>query len=108
MKDVEFCGQSLNVIRNFHTAAKRVAGYQLDRIQHGLDPQSWKPMATIGSGVREIRIQEQGQFRIIYVARFDDAIYVLHAFQKKTQKTRKSDIDTAKREFQALIKRLQR
>jgi len=106
MKDVEFCGQSLNVIRNFGTASKRVAGYQLDRIQHGLDPQNWKPMATIGSGVREIRIQEQGQFRIIYVTKFDDAIYVLHAFQKKTQKTRKSDIDAAKREFQALIKRL--
>jgi phage-related protein len=108
MKPIEFCGRSLEVVRQFPAAVKRESGYQLDRVQHGLDPQDWKPMASIGAGVREIRIQDQGQYRIIYVAKFSDAIYVLHAFQKKTQKTRKTDIDTAKREYEALKRRLQK
>lgn len=106
MKPIEFCGQSLEIVRRFPAAAKRESGYQLDRVQQGLDPQDWKPMASIGAGVREIRIQDEGQYRIIYVAKFDDSIYVLYALHKKTQKTRKADIDLAKRELQALIKRL--
>jgi len=92
----------------YRPAVKRESGYQLDRVQHGLDPQDWKPMTSIGASVREIRIQDQGQYRIIYVAKFSDAIYVLHAFQKKTQKTRKTDIDTAKREYEALKRRLKK
>ena len=106
MKAIEFCGKSLDVIRDFSASVKREAGYQLDRIQQGLDPQDWKAMTAVGSGVKEIRIQEQGQYRIIYVAKFEDAIYVLHAFQKKTQKTRKTDIDSAKRELKAIQERL--
>jgi len=106
MKPIEFCGRSLEVVCQFSAAVKRESGYQLDRVQHGLDPQDWKPMTSIGTGVREIRIQDHGQYRIIYVAKFSDAIYVLHAFQKKTQKTRKTDIDTAKREYEALKRRL--
>lgn len=62
-------------------------------------------MTSVGKGVREIRIQEQGQYRIIYIARLEGAVYVLHAFAKKTRKTRKSDIDMAKREFKALLER---
>lgn len=105
MKGIMFCGHSLDVIRHFPTPVKREAGYQLDRLQRGLDPNDWKPMTSIGKGVREIRIQEQGQYRIIYIARLEDAVYVLHAFAKKTRKTRKSDIDMAKREFKALLER---
>ena len=96
MKEIRFCGRSLDVLRGFPSDAKREAGYQLDRVQRGLEPNDWKPMPSIGSGVREIRIMHQGQYRVIYVARFADAIHVLHAFQKKTQKTRKQDIDAAK------------
>jgi phage-related protein len=96
MKDIRFFGRSLEALRGFPAGAKREAGYQLDRIQHGLDPTDWKPMPSIGSGVREIRVMHEGQFRVIYVAKFKDAVYVLHAFQKKTSKTRKHDIDAAK------------
>ncbi|GMQ77230.1 MAG: type II toxin-antitoxin system RelE/ParE family toxin [Gammaproteobacteria bacterium] len=105
MKDIRFCGRSLDVLRGFPAGAKREAGYQLDRIQRGLEPTDWKPMPSIGSGVREIRIMEREQYRVIYVAKFADAVYVLHAFQKKTQKTRKQDIDAAKQAFKKLLTR---
>lgn len=106
MKEIEFIGRSLEVIRDFSVDAKREAGYQLDRVQRGLDPTDWKPMTTIGQGVREIRIKEDGQWRIIYIAKFEDAVYVLHAFRKKTQKTTKSDIDAAKRALSEVVARL--
>lgn len=106
MKEIEFIGRSLEAIRDFSVDAKREAGYQLDRVQRGLDPTDWKPMTTIGQGVREIRIKEDGQWRIIYIAKFEDAVYVLHAFRKKTQKTTKSDIDAAKRALSEVVARL--
>jgi len=102
MKHIRFRGRSLEVIRSFPAAAKRETGYQLDRVQHELEPTDWKPMPSIGSGVREIRIMHEGQYRVIYVTKFADAIYVLHAFQKKTQKTRKQDIDAAKQALKQL------
>jgi phage-related protein len=72
------------------------AGYQLDRVQRGLDPDDWRPMPAIGAGVREIRVRERaGAFRVIYVATFADVVYVLHAFQKKTRQTAKRDVDLA-------------
>ena len=102
MKDVEFIGNSLDSIRDFSEVAKREAGYQLDRVQRGLDPVDWKPMTSVGQGVREIRIKHEGQYRVICIAKFRDAIYVLHAFQKKTQKTSNQDIETAKRALKTL------
>ncbi len=96
MKEIEFHGRTLNMIRDFPADAKHEAGHQLDRVQRGNDPTDWKPMPSIGKGVREIRIHEQGQYRVIYIAKLEDAIHVLHAFQKKTQKTRKQDIDAAR------------
>jgi phage-related protein len=103
MKDIQFCGRSLEILRGFPAVAKREAGYQLDRTQHGLDPIDWKPMPSIGSGVREIRIKHEGQYRVIYVAKLADTVYVLHAFQKKTRKTRKQDIDAAKQTLKQLL-----
>jgi phage-related protein/predicted XRE-type DNA-binding protein len=95
-KPVEFRGSALEDLRAFPEAARREAGYQLDQIQHGREPDDWKPMNTIGHGVREIRIRDAaGAFRVLYVAKFDDAIYVLHCFQKKTQKTSKADVSLA-------------
>lgn len=96
MKAVVFLGDSLDVIRAFPEQVRRQAGFELRQVQHGLDPSDWKPMRSVGSGVREIRIRDaSGAFRILYIASLADAVYVLHAFQKKTQKTEKRELDVA-------------
>jgi phage-related protein len=103
LKPVVFLGNSLEELRSFPQDARRDAGFQIDRIQRGLDPDSWKPMSGIGPGVRELRIRgDSGAFRVIYVASFAEAIYVLHAFQKKTQRTPARMIDLAKERLGAL------
>jgi hypothetical protein len=108
IKPVEFLGDSLDALREFPDAARQDAGYQLDKVQHGLDPDDWKPMPTIGAGIRELRIREAtGAFRVIYLARLADAIYVLHCFQKKTQRTSLHDIRLAKSRFNELMRREQ-
>jgi phage-related protein len=87
--------------------ARRKAGVQLFQVQQGLDPDDWKPMSAIGSGVREIRVRdESGAYRIMYVAKFADAVYVLHCFQKKTQKTSPADLALATRRYKELVKEL--
>jgi len=96
MKQLEFLGDSLHRLREFPEAARKEAGVQLHKIQLGLEPSDWKPMGTVGAGVREIRIRDgAGAFRVLYVVHIGDAIYVLHAFQKKTQQTAKKDLDLA-------------
>lgn len=84
-------------LRAFSGAVRRKAGYQLYRVQQGQEPSDWRPVKTVGSGVREIRIQEDGQYRVIYVSSTADAVHVLHAFRKKTRATPKQDIEIAKR-----------
>ena len=106
MKAVSFLGDSLAEVRAFPEGARREAGFQIDRLQRGLDPDDWKPMKTIGPGVREIRVRDAGgAFRVIYIATLPDAVYVLHAFQKKAQATAKRDLDTAARRFTELMRR---
>ena len=106
-KPVEFRGSALDDLRAFPQAARREAGYQLDRVQHGREPDDWKPMNTVGRGVREIRIRDAaGAFRVLYVAKLDDAVYVLHCFQKKTQKTSKADLNLAAQRYRDLLKEL--
>ena len=106
-KTVEFRGSSLSDLREFPFAIRREAGYQLDQVQHGGDPDDWKPMPTVGKGVREIRVRdEDGIYRVIYVAKFADVVYVLHCFQKKTQKTSPADIDLAAKRYRDLVKEL--
>ena len=103
MKRIEFHGTSLKDIRAFPEDAKGEAGQQLAIVQYGGDPNDWKPMLNIGKGVREIRIRDKsGQFRVIYVAKFKDAVHVLHAFQKKTQKTSKIDIELARKRYKEI------
>ena len=103
MKRAEFRGTSLEDLRAFPELAKREAGYQIDRVQKGLEPDDFKPMTTVGESVYEIRVKEpSGAFRVIYIAKFEKFIYVLHCFQKQTQRTLKKDIDLAKRRFQEL------
>jgi phage-related protein len=104
-KFVEFCGTALADLRDFPAGARREAGYQLGLVEQGRVPFDWKPMVTIGSGVREIRIREpEGAFRVIYVAKFESAVFVLHCFQKKTQATSQKDIDLATRRYKDLVK----
>lgn len=106
-KPVEFRGSSLDDLRAFPLAARRDAGHQIDQVQSGQEPDNWKPMNTVGHGVKEIRIQDvAGAFRVIYVAKFADAVYVLHCFQKKTEKTSKADVDLAVRRHRDLLKEL--
>jgi phage-related protein len=106
-KPVEFRGSALEDLRAFPEAARREAGYQLDQIQRGREPDDWKPMNAVGRGVREIRIRDAaGAFRVLYVAKFDDAVYVLHCFQKKMQKTSKTDMSLATQRYRDLLKEL--
>jgi phage-related protein len=109
MKPVEFLGGALEDLRAFPIGARREAGHQLDQVQRGLDADDWKPMPTIGQGVREIRISEpRGAFRVIYVARLEAAIYVLHCFQKKTRATSQLDIVKARARYKDLTAELKR
>ena len=102
---IEFRGDSLDVLRQFPETARRRAGYQLDRVQRGQAPDDWKPMNDVGAGTREIRVRdERGIYRIMYVTKFSDTTYVLHCFQKKTQKTSPTDLETAVRRYKELQK----
>jgi len=107
-KPVEFRGSALDDLRTFPLAAKREVGYQLDQAQNGQEPDDWKPMNTVGQGVKEIRIRDAaGVFRVLYVAKFADAIYVLHCFQKKTERTSKADVDLAAKRYRDLLEEIE-
>src|SRR5436305_2998450 len=103
MKPVVFLGDSLSNLRAFSERARRDAAFQLDRVQRGLEPEDWKPMQTVGPGVREIRVRDAtGAFRVIYIARLAEAVYVLHAFAKKSQRTAQRDLTLAQLPLRAL------
>jgi len=102
-KEIEFVDTALGDLRSFPDAARRDAGYQLDKVQQGEEPDDWKSFSTVGPGTREIRIAEDGDaFRVMYVAKFGDRIHVLHCFQKKTRATPKKEIDLAKKRYASL------
>jgi phage-related protein len=103
MKKIVFLRTSREDILAFPEQAKRKAGHELMAVQMGVTPLDWKPMASIGKGVKEIRIHTAGEFRILYVARFKEAVYVLHAFQKKSNKTPGKDIDLARKRLKQLL-----
>ena len=105
MKRLRFLGDSLNCLREFPADARHDAGFQLDKVQRGEQPDDFKPMPAIGKGVEEIRVRDDsGIYRVIYTARRAEAIYVLHAFQKRTQATAKCDIEVARKRFTELTK----
>ncbi len=109
IKPVVFRGTALDDLRAFPSAARREAGHQLDQVQRGLDANDWKPMTTVGQGVKEIRIRgASGAFRVIYVAKFAEAVFVLHCFQKKTEQTSRSDIALATKRYRELLQELNR
>ncbi|BCU07619.1 type II toxin-antitoxin system RelE/ParE family toxin [Allochromatium tepidum] len=100
MKTLKFIGSSLDDLRAMPAAVRRALGVELMTIQYGGDPSDFKPMKTVGAGAYEIRYRgADGAFRVIYVAKFAEAIFVLHAFQKKTRKTAKADIDLAAQRY---------
>ena len=105
MKLRRFLGDSLKSLREFPEDARHDAGYQLDRVQRGEQPDDFKPMPSIGKGVEELRVwDDSGTYRVIYTARLADAVYVLHAFQKKTQTTAKRDVELARKRYTDLIR----
>lgn len=106
MKPVIFLGDSLESLRDFPEGPRRRAGFQLDKLQRGLDPDDYKPMKTIGKGVEELRVRDaRGAYRVIYVARLKDGVYVLHAFKKTTQRTTQADIELAQARLAELNRR---
>jgi phage-related protein len=102
MKPLKFVGSSLDDLRNFPDEARRAAGFELRTVQNGLDPSDWRPMQAIGSGAKEIRIHVLGEWRVIYVAKLHDAVYVLHSFKKTTRKTSRQDIELARQRYKQI------
>jgi len=103
MKELYFLGTSLQDLRDFPESVRRDVGFDLRRVQSGLAPMNWKPMPSVGAGVREIRIRsEEGAFRVFYVVESETAVYVLHAFNKKTQKTPRVDIERGKERYKLI------
>lgn len=103
MKTLHWVGDSRSVIKEFAVEARQLSGYQLDRLQRGEMPHDWKPMPSIGAGVNEIRVHAGNEYGIIYIAKFAEAIYVLHAFQKKGRKTATRDVELATQRYRALL-----
>jgi phage-related protein len=107
-KRLLWLGSSRRDIKGFPRPSRKIAGFQLFRVQHGLEPNDWKPMASIGAGVQEIRIHTETEHRVCYVARFLEGIYVLHAFEKRTKKTSRSDIELARTRYRELLEHRRR
>lgn len=106
-RPLAWVGSALDDLRRFPEAACRVAGHQLDRVQSGLMPDDWKAMTSVGPGVFEIRIRGPVECRVMVVTKLPDAVYVLHAFEKHSQRTRRADLDLARTRV-AAVKRMQR
>lgn len=102
MKSIIWLGSSYNDLLDFPKEARQSAGYSLDKIQRGQEPIDWKPMTSIGQGVKEIRIHCDNEYRVIYLAQKEEGIYVLHSFVKKTQKTNSKDLALAKKRFKQI------
>jgi phage-related protein len=105
MKPLHFVGSSRENLRELPESVRETAGHQLFKVQQGKEPDDWKPMPTVGAGVQEIRVwDESGTYRILYVAKFVEAVYVLHVFEKRSQKTPKGDIRLSKDRYIDLLK----
>jgi phage-related protein len=103
LKRARFMGQTRRTMGLFPRQARKAAGFELAAVQRGDTPRDFKPMAGIGAGVFEIRIHVGTAYRVIYVAKFAEAVYVLHAFEKRTRKTSKHDLDVAKRHYAEMM-----
>ncbi|HEX9166401.1 MAG TPA: type II toxin-antitoxin system RelE/ParE family toxin [Gemmatimonadales bacterium] len=103
-KPLVWLATSLEAVRAFPPEVRQVIGHELRRLQAGLVPHDWKPMPSVGTGVQELRVRVKGAYRVLYVARFEEAIYVLHAFEKRTRRTSNLDLELARRRLAALAR----
>ena len=104
IKPITWLGTSREDVKTFPEKVRQIVGAELMAVQSGYDPSDWKPMNNIGQGVREIRVQYEGQYRVIYIAKFRESIYILHAFRKKTQRTSRQDIDLARNRLKQITR----
>lgn len=102
-KPLIWLGDSREAIRTFPDGARQIAGFQLWRVQLGLEPNDWKPMSSVGLGVQEIRIRTGAEHRVFYIAKLVEAVYVLHAFEKRTRRTPKEAVDLARHRLRVLL-----
>ena len=102
-KPLMWLGDSRDAIRAFPEDVRQIAGFQLWRVQRGLEPNDWKPMPGVGAGVQEIRIHTGLEHRVLYVAKFAEAVYVVHAFEKRTRRTGRDDLDRARQRLHLLL-----
>jgi phage-related protein len=104
MKQLFWVGSALQDLRAFPDVARRMAGHELHLVQEGLEPDDWKPMATVGPGVYELRIHSGLEHRVFYVAKFEEGVYVLHAFEKRTRRTAQRDIELARERYRDVLR----
>ena len=104
-KPIVWIGSTLRDLRAFPKTARSRAGYQLRRVQEGLTPTDWRQMSGLGPGVHEIRIHTGQEHRVVYVAKFKEAIYVLHAFEKKVQRTARRDLEIVRKRYSEVVHR---
>ncbi|MCX5721859.1 MAG: type II toxin-antitoxin system RelE/ParE family toxin [Nitrospirae bacterium] len=105
MKPIHFVGTSRKNIRKLPDSAQETAGFQLFKVQQGKETDDCEPMPGVGSGVREIRVRdENGAYRVFYVAKFEEAVHVLHVFEKRSQKTARADLEFGKSRYADLLK----
>jgi phage-related protein len=104
MKPLFWAGSTLQDLRAFPEDARRLAGHELHLVQQGLEPDDWKAMATVGPGVYELRVRTAVEHRVFYVAKFAEGVYVLHAFEKKTQQTASRDVELARERYREVLR----
>ncbi len=104
-KEIRWVGSSYDDILDFPDEPRKKAGFQLGKVQAGLEPEDWKPFNDVGAGAKEIRVTDRsGIFRVMYVEKFEEAVYVLHCFQKKTEATTKHDKDIAEARYRVVVR----
>ena len=104
MKKIIWLGKTHEMIKSYSNIVRQEIGYNLGRVQRGMNPHDWKPMSLVGMGVKEIRIHEKNEYRVLYVARFEESIYVLHVFEKKSEQTLMKDINLARKRYMEMLK----
>jgi phage-related protein len=102
-KDLDWLGDAKEAVSGFPEAVRQDVGHQLWLVQEGHPPTDWKPMSNVGAGVMELRLHHDNEYRVMYVAKFVEAVYVIHAFEKKTQRTSQKDLKLAEQRYRQLI-----
>ncbi|MEP7366777.1 MAG: type II toxin-antitoxin system RelE/ParE family toxin [Acidobacteriota bacterium] len=105
LKPIRWEGDSLQLVRLYPEPVRQMIGYELELLQRGIEPTDWKPMGSVGPSVNELRFHHEGEYRVLYVAKYQEAIYVLHVFQKKSRKTARTDLELAKLRWERLRRR---